>query len=184
MGGGGGSEAHNCSPMPSTILPLRSTMTDTGGTMGGRAPARPEVMAILVPLHTSSTFSVLLRTTRGPTGGGGNWERATFGMAKFGAENIWHQFLKCHCDNLVPILRLLPKNKRRPGTVGVLFHGPLVGCSDFPEALGHSGTAHAKRANSNTQKNGFGPSNTAALLLCQILPIHISTVPNPPPLRR
>ena len=93
---------------------------------------------------------------------GGGVKNVRHSESKFGAENIWHQFLKCHCDNLVPILRLRHKNKRRPGTVGAISYGPLVGCSDFPEALGHSGTAHAKRANSDTQKNGSGPSNAAA----------------------
>ena len=38
----------------------------------------------------------------------------------------------------------------------------LNGCSYCLEAVGHNGNAHAKRAKSPTQKDGFLPSNTAA----------------------
>ena len=46
--------------------------------------------------------------------------------------------------------------------VAVICWRPLDGCSYFPGAVGHNGTVHAKRANSDTLKWGFGPSNTAA----------------------
>ena len=40
--------------------------------------------------------------------------------------------------------------------------GYLDGCSYLLEAVGHSGNVHAKRAKSDTEKNGLGPSHTMA----------------------
>ena len=52
------------------------------------------------------------------------------------------------------------------------------------EAVGHNGDAHASRANIDTYKNDFGPSNTTAyfgtLLLCRIEPLAMSPAPNCP----
>ena len=47
-------------------------------------------------------------------GGGGGLERAKFGMAKFGAVNIWHQFVKYRGKFWSKIRRLWHKNTHTP----------------------------------------------------------------------
>ena len=46
------------------------------------------------------------------------WERATIGMARFGAEQMWHQFTNA-TENLVQIPGLWHKNRHRLRTVAV-----------------------------------------------------------------
>ena len=73
---------------------------------------------------------------------------AKIGMAKFGADKLWHQS-SVPLPNLVQIPGVWYKNKHRPRMVVVISYGPLVGCccflqlldgcSYFLEAFGHNG---------------------------------------------
>ena len=74
--------------------------------------------------------------------GGGHQACAELGMTKFGAAPI----LKMSLLTLVPIPRLWHKNKPRQCMVVAISDGTLVGCCYFLK-VGHSGTAHAERAN-------------------------------------
>ena len=81
---------------------------------------------------------------------------------KFGAilqyhRRIWHKVPHCCADRERWLL--FPMGL---GWVAVNCLRLLDGCSYFPGAVGHNGSVHAERATNDTQKTGFGPSNTVA----------------------
>ena len=109
-------------------------------------------------------------------------------MAKFGAEEIWHQFLNAAATFGTD--SQTSKNTQGPGMVVVMSYGPLVGCGSLSgasgwaleqvlvllEAVGDNGTVHAKSAHNGPIQKRLRPSNTMAyfdkLSLCQLLPFH------------
>ena len=107
-----------------------------------------------------------LRALEGGGGGvpGGGGELGTCGILN-GQLRCGEQLapiLRISLQNLAQIPKWWPGNKRRPSTVVAISCGPLVGCNYFLEGAGHNGHAHAKSAKNDTEKGGFGPSNTAA----------------------
>ena len=101
---------------------------------------------------------------RATTGGGENWEHAKLGIAKFGAEKIWHQFSDttakfctklADCGTTTSIDRewwlLFPTGL---WLLAVIPWRPLDGCLDgcpyFLEVVGHNGDVHGKRAKNDS----------------------------------
>ena len=73
-----------------------------------------------------------------------NLVRAKLGMAKFGAEKIWHQCLNITGKFGTKIPRLWLKNKHRPRMVGGISCAPGVGCCYFWRLLDACCYLHAR----------------------------------------